>query len=201
MILNDENDDVQGRSQDSSLPKQSTYVATGSSGPIHTRTLLEALNPALCSRCKTDAATARKPSVSGGKKCHSLSVMEEYDYSSERTMSGEEVARERKQGISLIEPEIELGSRNPKRASTRILIEKPESNYCHICSLYAKVPIACKNNKCSNRSRKVICDSCVKKRGWDLERLKRLDDWRCTHCRGVCCNAESPFPHLRPKRF
>lgn len=191
---------MQRRSQDfSSLPQQSKSAATEISGPIQENRMPEALKPGRCKQVSADPRISRNSSVSRANNCQALNMLAEYA-ASESTLSGEEVSREGKHGINLTPPENELGPRSQKSASTRILLDKPASNYCHICSLYARGPIACKNNNCSNRSRKVICERCVKKRGWDMERLKKRDNWSCTHCRGVRFNAQSSFP-ASPKTF
>lgn len=76
---------------------------------------------------------------------------------------------------------------------------KPVSSYCHICSLFAPKFVACSNSHCSRRSRKVVCDRCIRKRGLQPDRLREDDNWQCTHCTNVRCFASCRLrgPFLR----
>mmetsp|Transcript_16963 Transcript_16963/g.35200 ORF Transcript_16963/g.35200 Transcript_16963/m.35200 type:complete len:259 (-) Transcript_16963:830-1606(-) len=75
------------------------------------------------------------------------------------------------------------------------------SKYCHVCQRTDRVTnlLRCSNLE-KGACRKVICEVCFGRYGWDLERAKRPGSgWKCTHCTGTCPDKAQCVGYARRK--
>lgn len=78
---------------------------------------------------------------------------------------------------------------NRAKRRRRTYMNCTPSRYCHIC---AQIPrpnqgrAPCMLAR-TGRCRKLFCERCLRRFGWDFEEIERnLDSWLCPHCEEVC---------------
>lgn len=74
-----------------------------------------------------------------------------------------------------------------KRASKKYYSNPGPSAHCHVCARTSKsVRFAACARVRDARCRKVVCERCFTRFGWDWAAAADDPAWTCTHCRGVC---------------
>lgn len=73
------------------------------------------------------------------------------------------------------------------------------AQFCHLCwRSTRKVKVAVCGNILNLACRKVICEKCFGKRGWDFAAaLSGNNKWICTHCKGECPSKAQCYVYSR----
>lgn len=157
----------------------------------------------ILARCR--AGVTRRSAMSSNSSMNNngrMSIVHDYSSSRDTEIRGEDtieqdITAESRESATPHNSETDMLPSARRRTIEDDISGKLVSTYCHICSLYAKSYVACTNEECSKRARKIICDKCIVKRGWDPKRLRKMPGWLCTHCRKVSyqgLNTVLPFP-------
>ncbi len=75
----------------------------------------------------------------------------------------------------------------PRRPYKKFYANATPSSHCHVCARTAKaVRFAICSRLQAGLCRKVICDKCFARFGWDWDAALSDPDWVCPHCRDAC---------------
>lgn len=74
-----------------------------------------------------------------------------------------------------------------KRPYKKYYSNPTPSSHCHVCARTSKsVRFAVCSRSTQGLCRKVVCNKCFSKFGWDWDVAVGDRNWECVHCRGVC---------------
>lgn len=87
---------------------------------------------------------------------------------------------------------------NMKQPYKKYYANPQPSAYCHVCARTSKaVQFAICARIKEGLCRKVICNKCFGKFGWDWDAAQKNPDWVCVHCRGDCPEGSQCFVYTK----